>query len=157
MAQPEPPPPVSAPPAEPFSGPPFAGPPFSEPPPAPPTVRGQRLAWVLGILCGLLLAAGGVGGTIFATNLSGWNKTIADQQSQIEALQETEKSQQNTLDDRDSVLSRALQTEVGATATDNEATRCRQSVAAFLQTPLADQAVWTNALIKAFNDCRVRI
>ena len=156
MAQPDQ-QPTSALPAPPFSAPPFSAPPGYQLPPAAPTVRGQRLAWVLAILWGLLVVAAGVGGTIFAMNLSGWNQTIADQQSQIEALEKTEKSQQDTLHDRDTTLSAAIHAELAAKAVQSRAVLCRQSVSDFMKAPISDQAAWTNALNRAFINCQVTI
>ena len=144
MAQPDPP----------MPDPPMPDPPMPNPPPAP---RGGRLAWVLAIVCGLLVAAGGVGGTIFASHLSGWNRTIADQQRQIEALKVTDRSQRNDLENRETLLSDARRRELMEKAKDNEANRCRRAVSTFLQSPINDTAKVAEALARAFTDCRVVI
>jgi hypothetical protein len=123
--------------------------------PAPRPVRGQKLSWVLAILCGLLVVAAGVGTTIFVTDLNKWNKSIAENDQKIAALEEQQRSQKQTLTDRDSSLSSAIKDQTAAKDADNTAKTCQDAIDAFLQTSVSDQAAFEAAVTKAFLVCQV--
>jgi hypothetical protein len=118
-------------------------------------VKGRRAAWVLGIVCALLLVVAGVGTAVFLTDLREWNQTIADQERQISDLEAKSKDLQRSVVNHNGTLSKAVADQVVAKAEDSRATSCRQAVSALLQSPLNDLTVVQQAVAKVFFACPI--